>query len=316
MTEEPNIEFEGKGVSLRIKGLKPIAQVTQYAADTIGIIGEPLGLVKDKLAAFRMNQAEASAIAMQRAKEIKAGRGERPEAVSQKYLASWIEGSSNEDATADNILELWARLLANSSSEFDARFLAYNDALRKIGPKEALIINRFIQPRYLSGLRSGPNGNSYRRCSVDNCTYNSKSLIDLYLNKVEYGKLDLPFTGGHKDIIRCARILGKLIDGHLISYSIRRGSSGIGIGGMEGAAEVLEHAGLIKVHDAVLETSRDERIEISWGTPTAIGLGLYFEINKDRLIVNDNFFDASFSTDYHTADDRIPSRLKELLALE
>ncbi|MFG6559779.1 hypothetical protein [Sulfitobacter sp. 1A15299] len=315
MTDEPNIEFEGKGVSLRVKGLKPLAQVTQYAADTIGIIGEPLGIVKDKLAAFRMNQAEASAIAMQRAKEIKTERGELPEPVSQKYLASWIEGSSNEDATAENILELWARLLANSTTEFDAKFLAYNDALRKIGPKEAKIINRFMQPKFIAGLRSVSNGDSSRWCTVENCTYNSRSLIEFYLDKIEHGIIPIPTAGNHKDLVRCAKIIDKLLDGHFISYSIYNGNSGFGIGGMDGAAEVLEHAGLIKVQKATLETDEVGTLEISWGVPTAIGLGLYFEINKDRLLIKKNSLDASFSGDYSTPKDRLPANLAKLLSL-
>tara|TARA_R110002072_G_scaffold235907_1_gene393617 strand:+ start:90 stop:692 length:603 start_codon:yes stop_codon:yes gene_type:complete len=185
MTEEPNLEFEGKGLSLRVKGSKPISQVSQYAADAIGIIGEPLGILKDKLAAFRLNQAEASAIAMQRARDIKNEHNEPTERVSQKYLASWIEGSSNEDVSAENILEIWARLLANAGPEFDARFLAYNDALRKIGPQEAKIIDKFIQPRFISGLSSAGQSEMYRWCTPENCEANVLEVSDYYFSLIQ-----------------------------------------------------------------------------------------------------------------------------------
>jgi len=313
LSDEPNLEFEGKGVSLRIKGLKPLAQVSQYAADTIGIIGEPLGLIKDKLAAFRLNQVEASAIAMQRAKDIKADRGEVSEPISQKYLASWIEGSSNEDVTSDNILELWARLLANSSSEFDARFLAYNDALRKIGPKEALIINRFIQPRYITGLRSGSGSEFFRWCTTENCTHNCEKLVSLYFGKLKDNEIPLPSVINHKDIRKCSRIIGRLLDGHLISFHISSDSSGLGTGEIDGVAEVLEHAGLVKIHERDFKADNGTKIELRWGVPTAIGLGLYFEINRDRLSVSRDHLDSDEFEKYGIIEQRIPERLLMLI---
>lgn len=321
MSEEPTVEFEAKGFSLKLRGLKPIGQVAQYTADAVGIIGEPLGIVKDRLQAFRLNQAESAAIALKRAKEIKEKRGERIAPISQKYLANWIEGASNEDASSENILELWAKLLANAESNFDARLLAYNDALRKIGPKEAAILNSMVKTKYITGLTSLADGKVFRSCSVENCQKSCEEVLDTFFQIAEGAAQHFELSDTEDRTLqlrRCERILGRLIDGGIVGISVmsdERGGYGIGGSAADPASVVLTHAGLCTKHSRTQEISGDLRVTVEWIVLTEIGLGMFFEFNRrivaesfTEILANESFFDATLN--------RIPKAVASIFDIE
>ena len=300
MSEEPKIEIEGKGFSLRIRGFKPFGQVTQYAADAIGVIGEPLGIVKDKLSAFRLNQREAAAIALYRAKQIKEERGEEIKPVSQKYLSNWLEGASNEDLASENLLEAWARLLANADSEFDAKFIAFNDALRKIGPKEASIFSSLLDPRYISGFRYDGK-HTYRWCDVESCSKINSYIATTVRDVFEFSCVER-ITGGvsldHKkpSLSKYSSAIDRLLNGFIVNWSVSTKTGGRGYVANEDTATILEHAGLITVSEINKDFSDKSSFSFSWATPTKIGLDLFIELNTDRLTVQANMMDAIAET--------------------
>lgn len=147
MSNEFEFEIVKGSFSLKVRGLKPAVQVSQYLADAVGVIGEPLGYVKDSLQQFRIHRAQASAAAMLRAKEIAESKGEKIKSVTPKLLAPWIEYSSREEVNEENLLELWAQILASAPEGFDSNYLAFMELCSRIGPREA----EFIKILYNSG---------------------------------------------------------------------------------------------------------------------------------------------------------------------
>ena len=80
------IEVTKGEFSLKAKGFKPLTQVGQYIADAAGVIGEPLGYLKDTFASYRVHREQAAAVAMLRAKQIAEERGSKLSSVSHKFL--------------------------------------------------------------------------------------------------------------------------------------------------------------------------------------------------------------------------------------
>jgi len=316
VTNEPSLEYEKNGTSLKLTGLKSIAQISQYAADAIGIVGEPLGLVKDKLAAFRINQAEAAAVAMQRAQEIKKEANEEIKPVSQKFLANWIEGASQEEVTSENLLELWATLLANSPSKFDARFLAYNEVLRKIGPREANVISRMLYPPFLNGLQSGPNG-AYRYCTVESCAATNEIIIRELEKLFDRGQFPQQEIASQRaSLMTCRTILDRVLDGFVTEILIRNGSSGTGWGRNDGPGDILEHAGVVTIKKMEVIGPNDTHLTICWAEPTKIGLGLFFELSRSKLLIdttNGNLDEILHG--YPTALSRVPKGIRDIYGI-
>ncbi|UWR59542.1 hypothetical protein [Phaeobacter inhibens] len=315
MSDQPHIEFKRDGTSLKVAGLKPVGQIAQYAADTIGILGEPLGILKDKLAAFRVNQAESAAIAMQRAKEIRQDEGRKVEKVSQKYLSNWIEGASQEESEAENLLELWARLLAQSGEEFDALFLSYNEVLRKIGPSEAKLILSMLNPIFINGLYGGDQ-HTYRWCTVEDCARANEKLINEFTGLFDTNQVDL-FSRDPNQLNRCARLLSRLLDGFICELTVYYDDgSGYGWGGHMSTPDILEHAGVVELKQKTWSRADGCSLKIEWATPTKIGLGLFFELNKKRLEVVGSLdeFDTKFTRSRSTLN-RVPALLRRRLGI-
>tara|TARA_R110002049_G_scaffold221996_6_gene393570 strand:- start:918 stop:1907 length:990 start_codon:yes stop_codon:yes gene_type:complete len=286
MTEEPAFEIEKGTFSLRLTGSPAIVQISQYAADAIGVIGEPLGVLKDSLKSYRINKAESVAIALQRARMIREQQQKSIGPVSQKYLANWIEGASSEDANGPNILELWARLLASSNLEFDSKLLAYNDVLRKIGPLEAKLISTLLRPNNLCGLISREDG-MRRYTTSDDCKIRSKEVANLAANYLAGFLNDQlepsTFSRNHKRLHGCRLLINSAMSGKCIKLSVSNGASGLGVGSTEGF-DVLEHAGVIVI-DRVRVTQGDIRVEVDYCWPTSIGLGMYETVNQEKLMI-------------------------------
>ena len=158
MVEPFELEVSKGSFQLKVKGFKPLAQVTQYVADFVGIVGEPVGTLTDTLRNYRIHRAESAAAAMLRAKQIAAEQGRRLPAVSPKMLSPWIEGASSEDLSSENILELWARLLASATAEFDPVLLAFIEICKKIGPREAKTLSSLININCFSGISCSIEG--------------------------------------------------------------------------------------------------------------------------------------------------------------
>ena len=145
MTESDEIEVTAKPDSFCLKAKGGAAsRLGHQIADVISPFSGLLGAIGDHVDQYRMLRKEAAAAALLRARELKLLAGEQPHPVSQKILAPWLEGASTEDLGTENLLELWARILAKSPEEVDAAFLRYIDITKNIGPKEAEFFQEFM----------------------------------------------------------------------------------------------------------------------------------------------------------------------------
>lgn len=135
MSDEKNSEIKVSGFSLSIAG-DSISRIAGYAADVIGMIGEPAGIVTDTLRAIRKRRDVAAQLTLARASEL-AGGVDFVTKKPTKLLLPIIEGSSREDIYGENISEIWARMLVNCPDEFDSIAAAAIDCLGRMGPRDA-----------------------------------------------------------------------------------------------------------------------------------------------------------------------------------
>ena len=131
---------------LAIRG-RQIDQVAQYLADAIGVVGEPIGTVKDAVSRFRIHRAEAATAALIRAREKSEERESVLAPPSPKILAPWLEGASSEDLSGDNILELWAEVLSRNDGTFDPILRNAIDVLNRIGASDAETMEDMLDTR-------------------------------------------------------------------------------------------------------------------------------------------------------------------------
>lgn len=298
--------------SAKLPGGRPINQVLQYFADAVGLIGEPLGMAKDKLSHYRMQRAEAAAIAMRRAIDIKEARGERIEPITPKLLTNWIEGVSMEDAESENILELWARLLADGGALFDSELQAHIDLLKKIGPKEAEAVDRMFKIRLSKGVIGEPGGAMRYIMDIDSVELQNNAVFKM-LEMVIDRHLALAPDVERVDLNRISRLISKLIQGSVFSVRYQKGRSGKGFGKFDSTYIILEHAGLVS-NRRFKRSVGDCELELKWAAPTPICISLFARLNREKLTIpssvniNDVFLQAKFSRYLG-----MPSRLREYL---
>ncbi|CUI61277.1 hypothetical protein [Cognatishimia activa] len=314
MTDQPSFEFVRNGTSLKLTGLGPVSQIAQYAADAIGVVGEPLGMVKDQLSSFRIQRAEAATIAMKRAEEIRKTEGLKLEPVSTKYLSNWLEGASCEDSLQDNVLELWAQLLSQSSSKFDARYLAYNEVLRKIGPQEAEVIRSFYNPLFLPAGGYELDGNLRRSFLSHDSESINETLLVLIFKLFQRGKLQFNANEFPK-WNTCKNIFSHLLDGFLCELKVSYGETFMSLQ-TEGNPEiVLEHAGVAVVRSDSAVNEFGHRLTLKWATPTKIGEGLFSVLNRDRLNLDPDGDWQKTRIEYGKPTTRIPEKLRNHFSL-
>jgi hypothetical protein len=120
---------------------KTIQQAIAKAANAI--IRQPSealgGLIADQVNYYRWRSAVSI---MERAKAIREQKGLGLNAVPLKVFIPLIEEGSKEAEDDDEMLDLWANLLAQSDEDVDAIDLQIIDVLRKITGKEAKLLRR------------------------------------------------------------------------------------------------------------------------------------------------------------------------------
>jgi hypothetical protein len=289
------LEVTSETFSVKVKGFRPLAQVSQYVADAVGLLGEPIGTAKDALTRFRVHRAESAAIALQRAKEIAEEEGKKPAEItrSPKFIAPWIEGASTEDCSDENILDLWARILVSAPENYSSTHAALIEVLRRIGPKEAKIMRSIVHLDSYQGVRSSIDGPAFRKyLSLDGAQMQSVRIIEGMTKLAKRFNLEglLGRPNGN-----CLENLSRRIVGTAISISFRRNGGGGGISRFKEEFEVLEFSGAITKRRKVIELDNDSRIEVVWAEPTAIGLRLFETINAKELIITDGSLDFYFA---------------------
>jgi hypothetical protein len=134
-------------------------QLVEVICDVLSPGSEFLGAVGDKLRAYR---TESSIRAFIQADRLAKEAGLTLKAPPMKFLVPFVEASSLEDETDENLTELWARLLVSASTEYTEFHQAYIGALVRIGPISAAVLQQIS--RSAPGL--APSGRIQRASFV------------------------------------------------------------------------------------------------------------------------------------------------------
>lgn len=141
--EEMKISLGNNSISLRIEA-GTIARLSGALVDLISSFSETFGVAGDAVGRYRLAKREAAAATLMRAQELRLGTSREGQKVAQKILDPIMEGASREDLGENNVLELWARVLSKSPTQFDSKFAIFADILGKIGPDEAEFFIEFM----------------------------------------------------------------------------------------------------------------------------------------------------------------------------
>jgi len=304
VSEEPfEVELAAGSYSLKVKGFRPIAQISQYLADAVGVIGEPLGLAKDSLKRFRIHRDEAAAAALLRAKEIAQEDGsDLVRKISPKLLAPWIEGASFEDTTEENILELWAQILATAPDGFSPVTIAFMEICKRIGPREAQVLGGLVNFDLYTAVKSNGDGSVVRFLNLDGITERNS----LYISRIFS-----EFLRRNKDLQSCSNrvpmeifsLLEKRIVGRMESFLVdsnkygwgRHGVSGSRHGVSEEVLGILEFAGVTHRRELTITSVDGRKVKATWCEPTSMGLRFFEIINRRKLIIEGSL-DSHFSS--------------------
>ncbi len=293
-TEPFELEVQSSGFSIKVRGFKPIAQVSQYLADSVGLLGEPLGTAKDALSRFRIHRAEAAVAAMQRAQDVAKSQGlEIPSDISPKFLAPWLEGASSEDLSEENILEIWAQVLASSPANFSAIHLAMVDVCRRIGPAEADYISKIVNIETYDHIRIGDDGVwralSLANIEANNAFYMEKLFRELH-RRDKLRSVDTDMISGFVSLLE-KRVVGRIVGLHLLTDQ-----SGIGQFSDPNVVQVLVFSGAAVLRDLKFKFDDDCLLFVRYIEPTSIGLRLFELLNREKLRLADSSAESSLTS--------------------
>ncbi len=138
MSKIKGSEVKVLGSSINIPG-DGLPRIFDYAADVIGLIGEPAGIISDNFRAFREKRRIALQLTLARAAQMSNDMA-FIEKKPLKLLAPIFDGMSREDIEGENLSEIWAKFLVNCPDTFDSIAAAAIDCLSRIGLREAQLL--------------------------------------------------------------------------------------------------------------------------------------------------------------------------------
>ncbi|MGF1553634.1 MAG: hypothetical protein ACFBWO_14230 [Paracoccaceae bacterium] len=159
-----------------------------------------------------MYNKDALAAALIRAKEIRAGTSRAGRAVSTRFLVDWSEGASRKSLDYENILELWARVLAQAPENFDPEDLGLVNALKNIGPDEARLFDNFYVKNAPIDIDSDGEDGDDPRLTAYFMEGGFLGIADLLFLRIERGDFDV----NGKDILKSILSPSSPIEGGLI----------------------------------------------------------------------------------------------------
>lgn len=303
MSDSEEFEVTAKPDSLTLKAKGGAAgRLAHQVADVLSPFSGFLGAAGDRIEQYRMLRREAAAAALLRARELKTNGGDKPHLISQKVLAPWLEGASTEDIDSENLLEVWARILAKSPEEFDASYLRYIEVTKNIGAKEAEFFQSFMG-NYVSAQipegffkDTGLGTKSHNRAASENSNFLHK-----FAEAIFEDDGDLRNSSNLRDLIAEINglIIGQIV--HFMSLDNRHKDDGPDDeDGIRVATwfnwdhpkqveiEILRQVGLVKIdslRDQVGINRKSNKksdsgpvISIEVMQPTALGCSFYFGI--------------------------------------
>lgn len=126
-----DIKLEGKEIS------KALVDMFSPATNFLGTLG-------DKVRVYRQLSLMKS---IKRANEIAASEGLQLAEPPLKFLVPFMEECSLESPDDSKMIEMWARLLASSSSNYESDCHLFIRILREITPDEARLIDYMCSPK-------------------------------------------------------------------------------------------------------------------------------------------------------------------------
>ncbi|HQT53442.1 MAG TPA: Abi-alpha family protein [Phenylobacterium sp.] len=140
-------------------GERSADKLVDALVDTFSPATETLGLFGDVI---RLARVEVAAQITQRAKRFADEAGLKLQAPPLKFLVPFFERASTEDASEDNLMDMWAKLLVAAGSEYDARQMRFASILAELSGEQARILDG-IARNYdgVIGVNSDPDGLTY-----------------------------------------------------------------------------------------------------------------------------------------------------------
>lgn len=102
----------------------------------LGPVADASDFLGDKIRFYRWKSALR---AIDRAADIARERNLEPGEVPLKFLVPFMEKASCEDLESE-LIEMWARLLARASTDYDSSLITFSDIISRLGPQEAEVL--------------------------------------------------------------------------------------------------------------------------------------------------------------------------------
>jgi hypothetical protein len=137
---KPEVSIEiGSPLKAEVKvGERSVDKLVDAVVDAFSPATETLGLLGD---AVRLARVEVAARITRRAKSIADEAGLQLQAPPLKFLVPFFERASTEDDTDDDLMAMWANLLAAAGSNYDARQMRYTSILSEMSGEQARILD-------------------------------------------------------------------------------------------------------------------------------------------------------------------------------
>lgn len=122
------------------------------ALDAVSPFTESLGFVGDLVRHLRSDEVITKIFTL--ARNILKSRGKKPEPVPRKLMVPLLEKASCEDLESE-LIEMWANLLAQASTEYDSSLITFCDIISRLGKREAEALKKIVgEIKRASGLKT------------------------------------------------------------------------------------------------------------------------------------------------------------------
>ena len=143
MTEDNKFELGVGPAKISASG-SGVAGFGKAISDLVSPFSQGLGLLGDHVRIYRERSV---ANALEKAKEISEKRKVPIEPINPKNLIPWMENASLEDGEAEDLSEIWARLLLSGGKEFDVELAMFTDSLKRMS-KTSFDLLKYVATQY------------------------------------------------------------------------------------------------------------------------------------------------------------------------
>jgi hypothetical protein len=254
--DQIEVGITSHGIKVRSVG-DAAGRLSGQLADLLSPLTEGAGYVGDKIRLFRQ---KATIEALQRAHKVASERGYKLGPVPPRFLVEWLEGASLQDDKDEGLKDLWAKLLASGSKEFKTSYISYVDLLKKIGPKDAEILE------FLSGDTNPEYSREFYRLYDEKRFLSAvPERVNLILKKnkeLTFGELVTSLEGLALQFNY--QLLYVTRPGHLIWPTTYFKEN-------EKSCAVLEREGVVRIRVETAKVSKTDQLHLGWLEITKFG---------------------------------------------